>query len=324
MNTNPVLQLPPVLPLNEALTLSSGALQAYANCPRQFFYQAVLKLPGTSFDQAEWGKLWHSVMEVFHQLPEPTPALLRELVSEVCQTIPRTPERWPQRSLTWLDALPALHQRDLYARLHRVADSLCDSGMLLTVTTHQSAQVEYTVTFNMPDCNARFRLRLDLAYPDNAQQWHIVDYKTYGSSKFSSQKADTLLQHLKHALQTFPRRELDAPHRQQFPLPSSKPFVAQLPLYSLAARQTGWPMAGFGLHILRPAEDGGCKPIDTPVTDDELDLFAEALTQWIQTQLRLTTHFMPVPEGDPCGQCAYTLVCPRAADDPQATEAVKN
>ena len=316
MNTNPPALLPVVLPWEEAVTLSSGALQAYANCPRQFYYQSVLKLPGSSFASAEWGKLWHTIMEVFHRADNPTPNLLRDLVAEVCQTSPRTPDRWPARSLAWLDELPALHQRDMTARLHRVTDNLLASGVLLTVSTQTTALVEHTVTLTMPEANARFRLRLDLAYPDAQQHWHIVDYKTYGSSKFSSQKTDTLLQHLTHALETFPRRDLDASHRQQFPLPSSKPFVAQLPLYSLAARQAGWQLATFGLQILRPEEDGGCKPVIAPINHEALDLFAEALAQWVQTQLRPTTWFAPVPEGDPCGQCSYTSVCPRAADDP--------
>jgi hypothetical protein len=309
----------PVIPLDKPLHLSSAALQTYATCPRQFYYQHLLKLPSPSFDSAEWGRLWHGIMEIFHTQPNPTPNMLKTLVAEVCRQTPRTEDRWPQKVLAWVDGLPPLHQRDVYHKLQRVLDNLLiDDSLLVLASTHRGDQVECTLTYHLKEVNTTFRLRLDLAYLSADGLWHIVDYKTYGSSKFTSKRTETLVQHLTHGLDSFPQRDTTAPHREQYPYPGSKPLIHQLPLYWLAAEQNGLDLNGFSLLILRPQDQGGCLPVtaDKTTVDARLPVFAEALVQWIQQDVRTARHFLPEPDGQPCGLCAFTTLCPQALDDP--------
>lgn len=67
--------------LTGPLFLSASSLNLYNDCPRQFYYKQVVRIPETASFEARLGTAIHEALEVFHKHhPEPDPALYDELI----------------------------------------------------------------------------------------------------------------------------------------------------------------------------------------------------------------------------------------------------
>jgi hypothetical protein len=315
----------PVITAHTPITLNAGALTAFHQCPRKFYYQALLRLPSPPHDSAELGHLWHSLMQAWLTPPPPhTLGQLAQLVQLAVmvpaqRTIPY-PAGLPGKVFAWLDGLLPLHRRDVCYTLQAIMDNLQASQY--PVYPAQRLLLETPLSLTLDGLGVTFSLRLDMAWQDAQQGWHVVDYKVFQNEAFTQKKPETRQEHLLFALNTFNHidfRPTDTPesHRQQFGLGSNRPLIYQLPLYWLAFAQTllpqyGGVLASFSLDVLR--DSSPWQPVTLPADDGvyaTMDAFITQLTEWVTTQLHGVTHFAPSAEGDPCRTCSFTPICPQ-------------
>lgn len=306
---------------DESLPLTASALKLYLECPRKFFYQHLLGLPGEESEAANLGSIIHSLMEVFNRRfgERPyTPETLRELAHRFFDV--ETPVEdlkqlgFPSREIRRVQALDPLARHDLQKRLLASIEDLAQKGYFNQPL--QSLQVEeafeFTVTA-LPGCQVKARIDALLEHPDGT--WDIVDYKFYGPDRFSLRDPAKLAERLLSACEPLPNGDL--PHRERFKTSDAKPRDYQLPLYYMATQQDArfqGKIRQLALQIIRPPlpenpKQGAIRvAIDAVELEERIPQLLQDLQQYIVEPIRQGEALAICP-GRHCLQCGYLSLC---------------
>lgn len=347
MPTSLWLQLPdqrelaePILGDHEPLHLSATSLDSYANCPRQFYYRHMLKIKTPAGPQALHGVWVHRILENFHTACEQnrltmTAADLSQLSHDVL--VPDTTDReavvirlntlgFKDEELQRLWDLPVLIRQDWLTHILHVIRDWEQSGWFRQPIRQVRAEFGFTDRPLVGVDNAMFTGKIDSLLQYESGQWHVVDYKVYGHSKFTQTKDDTRRQKLMDSyLKTIPDAAI--PHTERFPTGIAERSY-QIPLYYMAMESVEpalfEALQTVSLQIIRPSLAGSPQlgPIAVSLDKSELDAMLPHMRAVIQeafvNAIRQTT--MAETNTQACTHCGFTAMCDAVAD-PEAADA---
>ncbi|MDH4379505.1 MAG: PD-(D/E)XK nuclease family protein [Vampirovibrionales bacterium] len=325
-----------IWPTTEIITLSPSSINRYMACPRQFFYQHVLRLPTPASETLLQGLLVHGLMETLNrQFPEyPYSAQRLHDIFKLFMANNESLLKDPNSGLTYelyeqWNTLPTLLQEQLSQVIPNTIDDLEASGYFnQTPTAILSEQKIHYTHPSLPNVAITGALDALIGYEsndltdNNDLRWKIVDYKTGQTSRYR-QSDDKEQASLLKALEPLPINTEDAlplTHTERFKDRTSRNY--QIPLYYLATQvDTKLQQAlhnppptvdSIGLQVLRPSlGDGiGSRSISVSGTSVEarLDSCLSDLRQWIVEPLQ-QSDALPTVTGLHCQQCAFTAIC---------------
>lgn len=326
----------PVFSPDFELVTSPTAMGTYMRCPRQYYYKHLLKLPEGGTAAASLGTLVHKVMEVFNSQTQPggfTKERLRDL-AEALFTFESDPNRfvmagYGEREKRELSQMTPLSLSSLRIRLLASIEDLSDKGYFDRYASLKAVQAEKEIRDVAIDGidRCRFKGKIDAVIQLADGNWEVVDYKTYGNSKYAA-KWDLCEQNFRKILEPLPEEE-GLSHRERFAgkMNSTYPIDYQLPLYYLACRQDAayqGKLEGISLQLVRPQfpENAQQGAIRLEISARELDAHKDRMTQDIQdyivNPILGSSHFPAMPGPNACDYCAYAGICEgaQAADEP--------
>lgn len=330
----------PVFSPDFELLTSPTAMGTYMRCPRQYFYKHLLKLPEGGTAAASLGTLVHKVMEVFNSQTRPggfTKERLTDL-AEALFTFESDPNRfvmagYSEREKRELSQMTPLALSSLRIRLLASIEDLNDKGYFDRYASLKAVQAEKEIRDVAIDGidRCRFKGKIDAVIQLADGNWEVVDYKTYGNSKYAA-KWDLCEQNFRKILEPLPEEE-GLSHRDRFAgkMNATYPIDYQLPLYYLACRQDAayqGKLEGISLQLVRPRfpENPQQGAIRLEISAQELDAHQARLTQDIQNYIVNpilgSSYFPAMPGPNACDYCAYAGICEGAqADDEPGGEA---
>jgi hypothetical protein len=326
----------PVHSPEKPIYLSVSGLQEYLACPKRYYYSRVLKLPTTSSEALLKGNLLHLIMEQFNLQATPETHCVEQLLSVAQQILQVEQHRHFPPSTAILTnehyqayvQLPRLMRFQLQQTCLAGLANLEPQGYFLQPITHVQAEL------NLPDVEltgltgVRFKMLLDavLHHPDGTLT--LVDYKAYGSSKYTAQ-AKTVEPQIREVLEPLP---LLADEETGYSKAVLQHRHYQLALYAyglqdMCVTDAFKRLARVGLQLLRPqAEVGkletGSRGLYLPAEDilRARAVVLDTLQTGVINPLRNDTTFAPNPSGGHCEQCPFTAICPATGTGEDAIE----
>ena len=324
----------PMLSAHEPLHLSATSLDSYANCPRQFYYRHMLKLKTPIAPQALHGIWVHRILENFHKACEQQRlTMTANDLSQLSQAVlvPTLDDREATRlrlnglgfedeELARLWDLPVLIRQDWLTHMQHVIRDWEVSGWFRQPIRQVRAEFGFSDRPLVGVDNALFTGKIDTLIQYDSGQWHVVDYKVYGHTKFSQTKDDTRRQKL---LDSYLKSSADAtlPHAERFPTGISERSY-QIPLYYMALESVDSALfeavQTVSLQIIRPSLAGNPQlgPIAVSLDKAELESMLPHMRAVIQeafvNAIRQTTHAETNTQA--CKLCGFTALCDAVTD----------
>jgi superfamily I DNA/RNA helicase len=317
----------PVFAADFELTTSPTAISNYMKCPRQFYYKHLLGLPEAGNAAASLGTLVHKVMEVFNSqtpLGEYTPQRLID-IAEALFDFESNPDHFHlsgfgERERRELSQMSPLSQSALKARLLASIEDLTEKGYFDRYGTLQAvhAEKEFKAVAIEGIARCRFKGKVDALIQRADGLWEVIDYKTYGPSKYGTGWA-LCEQKFQKSLDPLPDEEA-MPHQERFAdkMNGSYPLDYQLPLYYLACLSDPAykdKLAGVSLQLVRPRfpDNPQQGAIRLSISAEALEAQKAQLTQDIQAYIvnpiLESQQFATTPAVGACDYCAYAGIC---------------
>lgn len=318
----------PVFESDAILATSPTAISAYMTCPRQYYYKHQLSLPQRGTVSASLGTLAHKVMELFNSQTLPGAYTVERLadLAEALFCFEMEPERfllagYGEREKRELTAMSPLAVDALRTRLLASIEDLRAKGYFDRYGSMKAAYAELALRDVEIEGLERCRLKgkMDAVIQLADDTWEVVDYKTYGVSKYAA-KWSTCEQHFQRVLEPLPG-ETGLTHRERFSdkVDLAYPVDYQLLLYYLACRQDPrfqGKLAGISLQLVRPpfAKDPEQGSIRLAVDAEAIEASRAELLADIQRYIIdpiLGSQVFPADpaSGMACGYCAYAGIC---------------
>ena len=321
---------------DKVLDLSASSIKTYMQCPRQFYYKHLLRLPQPGNDAASLGTLIHRVMEVFNQGAGQLPYSANRLKSlaETLFLFRGEPEVFFSAGFTEKDQmemrrLSPLTLSSMKQRLLASIDDLKEKGYFDRYGTLKRVEPEKrldSITINGIE-GCRFSGSMDAVIQLSDGSWEIVDYKTFRSAYKA--KLDACDKHFWGTLDPLPEGD-DVSHAERFEdkLRADYPKDYQLPLYYLAGQQNPayeGRLNAVALQIIRPpfADKPEQGSIRLEISGAEIEAkkaqMIDDINRYIVAPMRQSVHFPATPGRTSCGSCGYFGIC-EAADEADAEE----
>jgi superfamily I DNA/RNA helicase len=334
------LSLQPAEPLfepQETLSISASSIKTYMQCPRQFYYKHLLRLPQPGSDAAALGTLIHRVMEVFNRQAERIPYTVESL-TRIAESLflAETDEAafeaagYEERDRYNLARLSPLGLTQLRQRLMASIEDLVEKGYFDRYGSLRRVYPEKTLEdVVLPGIKrARFRGAMDAVIELADGSVEILDYKTFRSAYGA--KLDTCDKYFLKTLEPLPEDE-DLSHEARFEgkLSATYPTDYQLPLYYLACKQDPAlrdKLSEVALQIIRPAfaENPHQGSIRLALTGEQIEAcqqrLIEDINRYIVSPILESDAFSPNPAPNRCSGCAYLGICDTADETGSAEE----
>lgn len=310
----------PVLADGRTHSLSPSALARFCTCPRQFFYQNILRLPDSEKAlSARFGTVTHKILEVLncHYAHAYTLDTVLEITKDLFEA-PTLDARLSNLSITSQDmaliqGLGPVGRVQVQRSVVEAFENLAKSGYFDRPFAGLSPEIKVS-TPPLPGFETlTLQGRIDLLRERPDGSLEIVDYKT---NRKASQKA--INAEIENGLSPFP---VDLPWSPAY---FSKRHL-QLPLYWWMLRHTpGFEDKAIDITIqpVRPAGWGKAKVSCEPVTIPHSRLLEaqatleETLFAGILTPLMTTTTFSTEGvDGQKCQYCDFSTICEGPKDD---------
>lgn len=324
----------PVFDADAVLTTSPTAISTYMKCPRQYYYRHLLGLPSKGTVSASLGTLVHKVMELFNSQTQPGEYTVERLtdLAEALFCFETEPNRfhlagYGERERRELTEMSRLAVDALRVRLLASIADLKDKGYFDRYGTMKAVYAERELREVEIDgiARCRFKGKMDAVIQLADGHWEVIDYKTYGASKYATQW-DACDQNFQKVLEPLPD-DADLSHAERFvgQMSAAYPVDYQLPLYYLACRQDPLfqgQLEGVSLQLVRPqfpknANQGAIR-LGISATDLEAkrtQLVAD-IQQYVVNPILGSPVFQADPaSGDACGYCAYAAICEGSQSD---------
>jgi superfamily I DNA/RNA helicase len=322
------------------LTTSPTAISNYMKCPRQFYYKHLLGLPEAGNAAASLGTLVHKVMEVFNsQTPvgEYTPQRLTD-IAEALFDFESNPNHFylsgfGEREMRELSQMSPLNQSALKTRLLASIEDLTEKGYFDRYGTLQAVHAEkaFNAVALEGIARCRFKGKVDAVIQRADGLWEVIDYKTYGPSKYGTGWA-LCEQKFQSSLEPLPD-EAAMPHPERFAqkMNGSYPLDYQLPLYYLACMSDPAykeKLAGVSLQLVRPRfpDNPQQGAIRLSISAEALEAQKARLTQDIQdyiiNPILESQQFAATPAAGACDYCAYAGICEMGQSSEEGGEPV--
>jgi ATP-dependent exoDNAse (exonuclease V) beta subunit len=284
---------------------SASQLRSYLECPRQYYFEKILRLAPERVEDFGLGQLVHKALEVFHEevtIISGDPVALEKTMEGALRSVwegGASREGFAEKYQTALQRF-AVEQR---------ASEILKRYLLTEIEEapgREIASCEETVSFDIDEFNFVARIdridRLGASDPDKGRHV-IIDYKT---------SATTIIK-----AQTIKKKFINVDEKPEY-----RPTDFQMPLYLLAARSAGYEPVELSYYWLSQQNtDGKFKKGVLPVapagedagdsdslTDAELELATEnilSVTRKISAGL-----FEPSPDkAYSCSRCAFAAIC---------------
>jgi superfamily I DNA/RNA helicase len=311
---------------SETVYLSASSIKTYMACPRQFFYQHLLKLRQPGSEAATLGSLTHRLMEVFNRrLPqaEYTAQELRRLAA-VMFAFDSDEEAFlvngfEEQDRLVLARLSPLTLANLKHRLMEAVDDLEQKGYFQRYGNLKAVEAEKRLeSFALEGIEGcRFNGIIDALIQADDGRWDIVDYKTFRTAYGTG--LDTCDRHFRSALDPLPDDD-GLTHSERFwsKLSDAYPKDYQLPLYYLACSQDPAyrdKLRSVALQVIRPAfpdnENQGAIRLEMPGHEIEArkqQMLAD-INRYIVQPIRGSEAFEASPDRSTCGRCGYFGIC---------------
>jgi|GEM_PF-1874717 len=326
----------PLFSPQETLNLSASSIKTYMQCPRQFYYKHLLKLPQPTSDVAALGTLVHRVMEVFNRQAGQLPYTAQSLKSLAERLFLFDADEeafysvgFEDRDKQNLSRLSPLGLSQLKQRLLASIEDLVEKGYFDRYGSLRRVYPEKTLEgVTLPGLErARFRGAMDAVIELSDGSVEIVDYKTFRSAYGAG--LDTCDKRFLEVLEPLPDDE-DLTHAERFASKMSGvyPTDYQLPLYYLACRQDpaiGDKLRAVALQIIRPAfsENPYQGAIRLAIPAEQIEAKKQQIIQdinrYIVSPILDSATFEPNPSPSGCANCAYFSIC-EAGDDADLQE----
>jgi CRISPR/Cas system-associated exonuclease Cas4 (RecB family) len=332
-------QAEPVFDDDFVITTSPTAISTYMKCPRQYFYKHLLGLPEAGTVSASLGTLVHKVMEVFNSQTQPGAYTMERLIdlAEALFVFDSDANRfhmagYGERERRDLTEMSPLALTNLRTRLLASIEDLKNKGyfdrygsMKAVYAERELREVEIE---GIERC--RFKGKMDAVIQLADGNWEVVDYKTYGTSKYAS-KWDSCEKNFQKILEPLPD-ESGLSHSERFAdkMSAAYPIDYQLPLYYLACRQDPLfkdKLEGISLQLVRPQfpKDAGQGAIRLGVSAQDLETkraqIVADIQNFIVNPLLGSQSFQADPASHTaCGYCAYAEICEGAQAEDESGE----
>lgn len=332
-------QAEPVFDDAFVITTSPTAISTYMKCPRQYFYKHLLGLPEAGTVSASLGTLVHKVMEVFNSQTQPGAYTVERLIdlAEALFVFDSDPNRfhmagYGERERRDLTEMSPLALATLRTRLLASIEDLKNKGYFDRYGSMKGVYAERELREveieGIERC--RFKGKMDAVIQLADGNWEVVDYKTYGTSKYAS-KWDSCEKNFQKILEPLPD-ENGLSHSERFAdkMSSAYPIDYQLPLYYLACRQDPLfqgKLEGISLQLVRPqfAKDAAQGAIRLGVSAQDLEAKRVQIVADIQSYIVDPLLGSQLFQADPasltaCGYCAYARICEGAQASDESGE----
>ncbi len=321
----------PLFEAGEMLELSASSIKTYMQCPRQFYYRHLLRLPQPGNQAASLGILIHRVMELFNRQAGQFPYMAERLkaLAEKLFVFQDDLESFyeagfNEKDLREMLSLSRLTLSAMRQRLLDTIDDLARKGYFDRYGTLKRVEPEKRLDGIVLEGLAGCRISgsMDAVVQLADGKWEIVDYKTFRNAYKANW--DTCERHFRQTLEPLPDDE-ELTHAERFggKLSAQYPKDYQLPLYYLACRQNpdyAEQLRSVSMQIMRPAfadkpEQGS---IRLEITANEIEAKKEQMLadiqRYIVSPIRECASFATAPNPSACGSCGYFGICEAAED----------
>lgn len=246
----PVQAPAPIWPQGSPIPLSATGIKTYMRCPRQFFYKQWLQLPSVGSAAMVFGRILHTLLEVFHRYyAEQKVAYTAAAMEDVWQQWHQLAEEWEQSGeqaaipapftaniyTQWLWE-PALVQAELNQLVGQTIEAMAHSGYFSRPP--QVVVPEVSVKFTWPTVpNAEWIGTIDALFGYDSNQkitWDVIDFKHDNPAQWRQVRAASREKSLAAALAPLPQAGPDAPHAKRFKDVDKRNY--QMPLYYAATQ----------------------------------------------------------------------------------------
>lgn len=315
----------PLFESEETVYLSASSIKTYMTCPRQFYYQHLLKLHQPGSEAATLGSLVHRLMEVFNRQAGSQPYTARRLqtLAEIMFDFEADleaflAEGFDDNDLKRLRSLTPLAFVGLRQKLQDSIEDLDNKGYFERYGRARKIEAEKKLeTIRLEGIDrCRFNGTLDALIQLEDGSWEIIDYKSYGRAY--STGLDTCDRHYQSTLDPLPDHpDLDHAGRFVSKLNPGYPKDYQLPLYYLACSQDPayQNITSAALQIIRPqfAENPHQGAIRLSLSGTEIEAKKQQMIadirRFIVDPMLDSAHFEPTTDASACGLCGYLGVC---------------
>jgi len=326
----------PLFEPQEVLNISASSIKTYMQCPRQFYYKHLLKLPQPGSDAAALGSLIHRVMEAFNrkagQMPY-TPDSLQHLAESLflydSDAEAFAAAGFEERDRQQLSRLSPLGLSQLRQRLLTSIDDLVDKGYFDRYGSLRKVYPEKALeNIALPGLErVRFRGAMDAVIELADGSVEILDYKTFRSAYGTG--LDTCDKAFSETLEPLPDGD-DVSHGDRFAgkLRPGYPTDYQLPLYYMACRQNpefADRLKAVALQVIRPTfpENPYQGSIRLSISGEQIEasqtqILAD-IKRYIVSPILESDIFVPNPSQSTCSNCAYFGIC-ETGDDAESEE----
>lgn len=343
----------PVLDCLEQLTLSPSAIDTYVKCPRQFYYKSLLRVSTPTNAAALRGQWLHWALAQYHGLCHPPlqtqsnkvspfdattltilskqsgQPLLETLITRLPGLL-NSPDPESANLAQSLNALDPMTVALMKTQLLAISKAMSESGFFEATPRQVLAELALQPwsipQISLPDGRpVTFKGRVDAVVEHQEGAWKIVDYKTFGRSKFADSKSETSQRKLLQACTPI-NPDVKLSHRQRF---LAHPYwMSQVPLYALGVPHTlqrRWSESSInishvGLSILRtkhPEDKAQYGPVEVMVDQETLKqgltTFLDNLQHGVLSPLAQASTFETNPSE--CKTCDFVTLCEGAATD---------
>jgi len=321
----------PLFEAEEILELSASSIKTYMQCPRQFYYRHLLRLPQPGSQAASLGTLVHRVMELFNRQAGQFPYTVERLkqLAEKLFVFQDDLESFyeagfNEKDLREIRLLSRLTLSAMRQRLLETIDDLARKGYFDRYGTLKRVEpekrLEGIVLEGLSGC--RISGSMDAVVQLSDGTWEIVDYKTFRNAYKANW--DTCERHFLQTLEPLPDDE-DLTHAERFgsKLSAQYPKDYQLPLYYLACRQNpdyAERLRSVSMQIMRPAfadkpEQGSIRlEISAEEIEAKKSQMLADIQRYIVSPIRECASFAAAPTPATCGSCGYFGICEAAED----------
>lgn len=320
----------------ETLTISASSIKTFMQCPRQFYYKHLLRLPQPSSDVAALGTLIHRVMEVFNRqagkIPYNAASLARIAEGMFCFDTDEDTflaAGFEPRDKQSLSRLSPLGLSQLRQRLLASIEDLSEKGYFDRYGSLRRIYPERTLEgIALPGIDrVRFRGAMDAVIELADGSVEILDYKTFRSAYGAG--LDTCDKRFLETLEPLPDDE-ELTHGERFgdKLSAAYPTDYQLPLYYMACQQDpeiGRKLSAVALQIIRPAfpenpHQGAIRLVlNAAQIEAQKARIIEDINHYIVIPMMESEAFEPNPSPMGCSGCAYYGIC-EAGDESGLSE----
>jgi ATP-dependent exoDNAse (exonuclease V) beta subunit len=322
---------------SDTVSLSASSIKTYMTCPRQFFYQHMLRLRRPDSEAATLGSLIHRLMEVFNRrMPQGayTAQELRRLAAVMFEFDSDEEgflaSGFEEQDRLVLVRLSPLTLSNLKHRLTEAVNDLERKGYFQRYGNLQAVEAEKRLeSFTLEGIEGcRFNGTIDALIQTEDGCWDIVDYKTFRTA-YGAVGLDICDRHFRSTLDPLPDGE-ELPHAERFwgKLSDAYPKDYQLPLYYLACSQDPVyrdNIRAVALQIIRPAfpdnENQGAIRLEIPGHEIEAkkQQILGDINRYIVQPIRGSDAFETSPDRSTCGRCGYFGIC-EASDERDSGE----